>query len=92
MHKSCQNSHSSSINGKTARLGGLRGAGEKTTSTQQEETVPVKTLHTKIRQNRKQCAWEDAFQSGIKTNGARLVNYSEKLKPPHKLGLEHPEK
>lgn len=60
------NTHSSSISGKTARL---RGAGEKTTNTQQAETIPVKTLHTKIRQNRKQCAWEDAFQSGIKSDG-----------------------
>lgn len=89
MPKSCQNTHSSSISGKTARL---RGAGEKTTNTQQAETVPVKTLHTKIRQNRKQSAWEDAFQSGIKSNGGGLVDYSQKLKPLHKLGLEHPEK
>lgn len=89
MHKSCRNTHSSSIYGKTAQLGG---AGEKTTNTQQALTVPVKTLYTKIRQNRKRCAWEDAFQSGRKTNGGGLVNYSEKLKPLHKLGLEHPEK
>lgn len=89
MHKSCRNTHSSSIYGKTAQL---RGAGEKTTNTQQALTVPVKTLYTKIRQNRKRCAWEDAFQSGRKTNGGGLVNYSEKLKPLHKLGLEHPEK